>query len=190
MVEEMAAENVKRNYSSARAEAYTAPPQRRKNAARPAWQPYEQPKHEERRKTPAPKPKYDGDYHPVTPLKILTPDEIRAICIVVIIVTAIAMGIIFLSAQAAVKQKEINDLQKGITQVDDDIANLKIQIEQSQNMQLIKDRAQNELGMQEPTFDQYVYVDDLPAVQSDFGTYIKERAYGGTGSQPTDQATQ
>jgi len=132
----------------------------------------------------------EDNYHPVTPLKIMTPAEIRAIVLVVCVVTIIAFGIIFLSAQAAVAQKDINDLKKGIAHVDDDIANLKIEIEQSQNMQLIKDRASAELGMKEPSFEQYVYIDELPVVKSDFGRYIKERAYGGARSQPEEPAAE
>jgi len=180
----MAAGSAQLNRRGGRSVSYAEPAAKPKNrgAARPAYQPYEPPS----RKGPAraaPKPLYEEDYHPVTPLKILTPAEIRAITLVVFVITAIAMGIIFLSAQAAVAQKEINDLRKGIAQVDDDIANLKIEIEQSQNMQLIKERASAELGMKEPSFEQYVYVDELPVPQSDFGRYIKERAYGGARSQ-------
>jgi len=85
-----------------------------------------------------------------------------------------------------VTQKEINSLKRNIAQVDDDIANLKIEIEQSQNMQLIKNRARDELDMQEPSFDQYVYISELPEPQSDFGRYIKERAYGGARSQAAE----
>ena len=179
----MAAGSAELNYGRRRAEAYVAPA-RRKSAARPAFQPYEKPVREERRAAYA--AWHEDEYHPVTPLKILTPAEVRAICLVVFVVTAISMGIIFLSAQAAVAQKEINDLRKGIAHVDDDIANLKIEIEQSQNMQLVKDRAQAELGMKEPTFDQYVYIEELPHVQSGFGRYIKERAYGGARSEPAE----
>ena len=160
----------------------------RKSTARPDWQSYE-PSEREKRRT-VPKPRYDADIHQVAPLKILTPAEIRAICLVVFIVTAIAMCIILLSAQAAVAQKEINDIRKGIARVDDDIANLKIEIEQSQNMQLIKDRAQAELGMKEPTFDQYVYTEELPELQPNFGKYIKERAYGGERNQPEEPETE
>ena len=128
----------------------------------------------------------DTEYYPVTPLKTLTPAEIRAIFFVVFIVTAVAMGIILLAAEAAVTQKEINNLKHEIAQVDDDIANLKIEIEQSKNMQLIKIRAMEELGMQEPSFDQYVYISELPDPGPDFGKYIKERAYGAERSQAAE----
>ena len=180
----MAASKAELNYSRRRTDAYAAQPSRRYGSSQPAWQPYERPKRDERRA--APKPLFEEDYHPVTPLKIMTPAEVRAIVLVVLVVTAIAMGIIFLSAQAAVAQKEINDLKKGIAHIDDDIANLKIEIEQSRNMQLIKDRALTELGMKEPSFEQYVYIDELPEIKTDFGRYIKERAYGGARSQPTE----
>jgi len=171
----MAAGSAQLNSGRRMAEAYPGTP---------AWHQNDAPRRNERRA--APLPVNEDDYHPVMPLKIMTPAEIRAIVLVVFVVTAIAMGIIFLSAQAAVAQKEINDLRKGIANVDDDIANLKIEIEQSQNMQLIKERAQMELGMREPSFEQYVYIDELPEIQSDFGRYIKERAYGGERIQPAE----
>jgi len=177
------------NYSKRRADAYEAGPQRQRRSAQPAWQPYEPAKRKPQRRA-VPLPIDEDNYHPVTPLKIMTPAEIRAIVLVVSVVTIIAFGIIFLSAQAAVAQKDINDLKKGIAQVDDDIANLKIEIEQSQNMQLIKDRASAELGMKEASFEQYVYIDELPVVKSDFGRYIKERAYGGAGNRPEDPAAE
>jgi len=182
----MATRGAELKYNDRRADTFSAPPPKRRGNARPAWEPYDPPKRDERRVKPNPKPLFEEEFHPVTPLKMMTPAEIRAICLVITVVTAIALGIIFLSAQAAVAQKEINDLRKGIAHVDDDIANLKIEIEQAQNMQLIKERAQKELGMKEPSFEQYVYIDELPEIQSNFGRYIKERAYGGARSQPEE----
>lgn len=175
----MATRNAEMNYRRRKADTYSA--QERRGYSRTAYPSYEPEKYKEAyarqvRET-------EKDVHPAAPLKTLTPAEIRAICLVIFVVTAIAMCIIFLAAQAAMTQKEINNLKRGIAQVDDDIANLKIEIEQSQNMQLIKQRAQEELGMKEPSFDQYVYISDLPQPQSDFGRYIKERAYGGVRSQ-------
>ena len=181
----MASGSTQLKYGRKREELYEAQPQRRRKTAPPAWQPYEPPKRSGAGRV-QPAPVYEDEYHPVAPLKIMTPAEIRAIVLVVFVITAIAMGIISLSAQAAVAQKEINDLKKGIAHVSDDIANLKIEIEQAQNMQLIKDRALTQLGMKEPTFEQYVYIDELPEIKSDFGRYIKERAYGGARSQPEE----
>ena len=178
----MATGTAELNYQRRRADVYTAPS--RRGSARPAFRPYEPPATppgEERRAIP--KPRNEADYHPALQLKTLTPAEVRAIVLVIFVVTAVAMGIILLAAEAAVAQKEINDLKKGIAQVNDDIANLKIEIEQAQNMQYIKGRAQAEFGMKAPAFDQYVYVSDLPETGSDFGRYIKERAYGGARDQ-------
>lgn len=149
---------------------------------RRADHPFEASRRRESRLVPPPA-KDEADYHPVTPFKTLTWAEIRAICLVVLVVTAVAMGVIMLAAKAAVTQKEINNLKRDIAQVDDDIANIKIEIEQANNMQLIKIRAQEELGMKEPEFDQYVYLSELPEPLTDFGRYIKERAYGGARSQ-------
>ena len=175
--------NAELNYRRRKEDAY-ATPQSRRGSGRPAFQPYEPPARKGRRA--APPPRNEEDYHPAMPLKTFTPAEIRAIVLVVFVVAAVALGIIMLAAEAAITQKQINDLKKGIAQVDDDIANLKIEIEQSQNMQLMKIRAQNELDMKEPAFDQYVYISELPEPMSDFGRYIKERAYGGARSQAAD----
>jgi len=171
----MAKANTETKYRRRRADNYTTPGGKSySRAANPAYEPNRR----KERYTP-PSRKNEDDYHPTLPLKTFTPAEIRAITLVIFIVTSISVCIVFMAAEATMTQKEINDLKRGIAQVDDDIANLKIEIEQSQNMQLIKQRAYDELGMKEPSFDQYVYISDLPAPQSDFGRYIKERAYGG-----------
>jgi cell division protein FtsL len=177
----MATGNAELNYQRRKADIYPAPS--RRSSSRPAYKPYEPPARKEKR---AEIKKNEDDFYPVVPLKTLTPAEIRAFCVVIVIITGVAMGIVFLAEQATMVQKEINDLKRGIAQVDDDIANLKIEIEQSKNMQLIKIRAQEELNMKEPSFDQYVYLSDLPEPQSDFGKYIKERAYGGARSQAAE----
>jgi cell division protein FtsL len=178
----MAKGNAETNYRRRRADSYT--PQGSRVYSRTAYPAYEPPLHKERH-TPGTTPdsENEDDYHPMVPLKTFTPAEIRAFSLVVFIVTAVAVVIVFLHSEAAMTQKEINDLKRGIAQVDDDIANLKIEIEQSQNMQLVKKRAIEELGMKEPSFDQYVYISDLPAPMTDFGRYIKERAYGGARNQ-------
>jgi cell division protein FtsL len=186
----MAKGNADTNYRRRRADSYT--PQGNRVYSRAAYPAYE-PHRPNRRNAPltTPAKENEEDYHPVVPLKTLTPAEIRAISLVVFIVTAVAMFIIFLAAEAAMTQKEINDLKRGIAQVDDDIANLKIEIEQSQNMQLVKKRASEELGMKEPSFDQYVYISDLPTPMTDFGRYIKERAYGvpRSSAEPTEHSS-
>ena len=182
------AANAELNYRRRRADEYNAQ-QGRRGAARPAWRPYEPPsrQHEGHASSRPDRPaRNEADYHPQTPLKTMTPAELRAILLVVAVVMAVSMTIIILAAEAAMTQKEINDLRSGIAQVDDDIANLKIEIEQSKNMQIIKNRAAEELGLKEPSFDQYVYIKELPEPDSDFGRYIKERAYGGARSQAAE----
>jgi len=185
----MANRNAEVNYKRRKADNYTPPATR--GYSRTAYPAYEPPKREERYKPAASPSRKNEESYPTLPLNTLTPAEIRAFCLVIFIVAAVSMFVIFLAAEATLTQKEINDLKKGIAQVDDDIANLKIEIEQSQNMQLIKQRAYEELGMKEPSFDQYVYISDLPEPKSDFGRYIKERAYGGIRSseEPTEQGS-
>ena len=100
----MASGSAELNYSRRRSDTYVAPSSRLGGATRPAWQPYESPEPRRNDRRAAQKPLFEEDYHPVIPLKIMTPAEIRAIVLVVLVVTAIAMSIIFLSAQAAVAQ--------------------------------------------------------------------------------------
>jgi cell division protein FtsL len=120
-----------------------------------------------------------AECHPDPQIRVFSGAELRVIALLIIIVSAIAMAVIVMAAQAAVTQKEINDLKRDIAQTEDDITSIKIDIKQSQNIEMIRDRAGNELGMREPTYDQYIYVADLPAPEGDFVTYIKERIYDG-----------
>ncbi|MDR1797817.1 MAG: hypothetical protein LBR44_10400 [Clostridiales Family XIII bacterium] len=116
--------------------------------------------------------------HALPRLSTLTPAEVRWICLILVIVTGVALAMIQLSAAAAVTQQEINDLKKNITQTEEDIVDLKVSIEQTQVIQSIRDRAESDLGMKEPEYDQYVYLADVPLPDTAFTEYIKERAYG------------
>jgi cell division protein FtsL len=117
--------------------------------------------------------------HPAPQPRIFSGAEIRVIALLIVIVSAIAMAVIMMAAQAAVTQKEINDLKRDIAQTEDDITSIKIDIKQSQNIEMIRHRAVDDLGMKEPTYDQYIYVSELPVPGADFVTYIRERVYGG-----------
>jgi cell division protein FtsL len=122
------------------------------------------------------------EFHPIPLFKTLTPAEIRVICLVMLVLTAVAIGMILMAAQAAVIQQEINGFSQEIVQTEKDIVNLKVDIEQAQNIESIRSRAANDFGMKEPAYDQYVYVSDLPEPEPDFARFIKERAYG-TGTE-------
>jgi cell division protein FtsL len=136
-----------------------------------------------------PLPSKEVPCHPAPPLRVFSGAELRVIALLIVLVAAIAMGIIMMAARAAVTQKEINDLKRDIAQTEDDITSIKIDIKQSQNIDMIRSRAEKELGMKEPAYDQYIYVADLPAPGTDFVTYIKERNYDGeTTKLPTESA--
>ena len=129
----------------------------------------------------------DVPHHDAPQIRVFSGSELRVIALLIIIVSAIAMAVIVMAAQAAVTQKEINDLKRNIAQTEDDITALKIEIKQSQNIEMIRARAEDELGMKDPTFDQYIYVADLPAPVQDFATYIKEKAYGANTSETIEE---
>jgi cell division protein FtsL len=120
----------------------------------------------------------EAECHPEPQARVFSGAEIRVIALLIVIVSAIAMAIIMMAAQAAVTQKEINDLKQNIAQAEDDITQVKIDIKQSQNIEMIRKQAEEDLGMKDPGFDQYIYVADLPEPGSDFATYLKEKAYG------------
>ena len=120
----------------------------------------------------------DVPCHPAPDNRIFSGAEIRVIILLIAIVASIALAIIVMAAQAAVTQKEINDLKRNIAQTEDDITAIKIDIKQSQNIEMIRTRAETELGMREPEYDQYIYVADLPVPAPDFASFIKEKAYG------------
>ncbi|MCL2493680.1 MAG: hypothetical protein FWF33_06540 [Clostridiales bacterium] len=124
--------------------------------------------------------------HPLPKLWTLSVSEIRALCLIIIVVAGVGFAIVQLSAMAAVTQSQINDLNKNITQTNDDIANLKVDIEQAQDMQAVRTLAETELGMKEPSYDQYVYLSDVPDPGQNFANTIKEKAYG---EQPPAQGT-
>ena len=118
------------------------------------------------------------EYHPIPTSRSLTLGEVKVIALTIFIVTAILLGIIFIAAQAAVIQKEINDLNNEITQINEDITSIKVSIEQAKNIQSIGERARNELGMTEPRFDQYVYINELQPIEGSFANFIREKLNG------------
>jgi len=122
--------------------------------------------------------------YPLPKLWTFSVSEIRALVLIFFVVAGVAFAIIQLSAMAAVTQSQINDLNRSIAQVNDDISNLKVDIEQAQDMQSVRTLAETELGMKEPSYDQYVFLADLPDPGQNFANTIKEKAYG---EQPASQ---
>jgi len=117
-------------------------------------------------------------YFPIPRLKSLTSAGIRAIVLVASVFSLIAVLLILLAAEATVTQHEINQLEDQITQVNEDIVSLKVEIEQAQSIDMIRSRAINELEMHDPDFDQYVYLSELQEPPADFKSYIRQRIYG------------
>ncbi|MDR1815607.1 MAG: hypothetical protein LBR00_02860 [Clostridiales Family XIII bacterium] len=132
-----------------------------------------------------------ADVHALPRLHALTGAEIRVICLILVIVSGIAFAMIQMAAAAAVTQQEINALKKNITQAEEDIVGLKVDIEQTQVIAQVREKAETELGMKEPTYDQYVYLADVPVPEAGFAEIIKGKAYGsyyGQAAQSTDAA--
>ena len=129
----------------------------------------------------------EAECHPAPKQRVFSGAELRVIAILIFIVSAVALSVIGMAAKAAETQIEINDLKRSIAQTEDDITAIKIDIKQSQNIEMIRARAETELGMKQPGFDQYIYVADLPIPDPDFAAFIREKAYGSNTSPSIEE---
>jgi cell division protein FtsB len=91
---------------------------------------------------------------------------------------ALALVYIFLAAQEAVVQKEINDLEYQIAQIDEEIVGVQVGVEQGQNIQLVRQKARDELGMSDPALEQNIYVNEIVVPEEGVARMIKDAAYG------------
>lgn len=147
--------------------------QRPDRSAPPAFEPA--PRIEVARPLPSRNP---AACHPVPRTRIFSASELGTIAILIAIISAIAIVTIMMAAESAETQSDINALKRDIAQAEDDITQIKIEINQSQNIEMIRSRAEAELGMKAPEYDQYIYVSDLPGATPEFAAYIKEKVYG------------
>ncbi|MDR3304730.1 MAG: hypothetical protein LBS85_01680 [Clostridiales Family XIII bacterium] len=180
----MAAQNTEQDRASERA----ARRNRRSSAAYRGFAARPEParKPRRRRAPAAPRETREAERHPAAQIRTLSGAEIRAVILIMVVVTGVAMAMIFLAAQAAVIQQDINHTKKEMAQIEEDIVSIKVEIEQAQNIEAIRDRAVNELGMQAPKYDQYIYLSELPDPQQEFAQYLKGKVYG-TAQEPEEQ---
>lgn len=88
----------------------------------------------------------------------------------------IFLGVIFISAYCANLKYEINAVNKQTLALQEDIDQLKVEIENGTNIGTIENKALKDLGMIYPTAEQFVYVDG-EAPKEDMALVIKENAY-------------
>lgn len=128
----------------------------------------------------------DDDYHPAPRTRSITSQEIRMVILIMIVVTAIFMGIIVIAAERAVLQKDINDLNNDVTKIDEDISTIKVEIEQAKNIHYVVGQAREELGMSEPSYDQQIFINELAPIEGSFVEYIKGKT-GVTAAVSSDE---
>ena len=102
----------------------------------------------------------------------------RIILAIIAVVSMLATSYILLAAQEAVVQREINDLEYQNAQLDEEIAGLQVSIGQGQNIQLVRQKARDELGMSDPSHEQYVYVGEIEVPGDGVAQMIRSAAYG------------
>ncbi len=89
----------------------------------------------------------------------------------------VLLGIIFISAYCASLKSEINQVNKDVAIIQEDIDYLKMEIESGLNIATIEEKAVKELGMIYPTADQFEYIDAIKPESNDMAQAIKENAY-------------
>jgi len=104
-------------------------------------------------------------------------DRLRLL-ILILFVGVTGIGLIVANAYASSVQHHINTIIKDSRVVQGEIENLNVKIESASNIQIIEQRALNEIGMVYPGPDDLVYINNTETEKAqDFAMLIKEGAY-------------
>ncbi|MDR0854400.1 MAG: hypothetical protein LBN34_08515 [Clostridiales Family XIII bacterium] len=117
-------------------------------------------------------------YVPAPVKNALTGAQIKLAVMVIFIGAVLLLGLIFSSAYAASIQHNINITMDDIARVEEDIANIKVDIEKASSVAVVEARAASELSMIYPTRDKYIYLDELPEPEYAVAQMIKDTNYG------------
>lgn len=126
---------------------------------------------EMKRRQVAPRPKKEIKAQPM-----ISPKEKVMIMALTVCVGLVCIGLIASTAYAASIKYRINSTIKESAVLEGEIENLNVKIKSQTNIQLVEEKAKNELGMVYPTVNQYVYIDQVPEVK-DFAIVLKAQAY-------------
>lgn len=92
------------------------------------------------------------------------------------VIGLVFLCVVFVSAYCTNLKYEINSMNKETLALQEDIDQLKVQIEDNTNIATIEKKARDDLDMIYPTAEQFVYING-EAAQSDMAQVIKENAY-------------
>ena len=103
--------------------------------------------------------------------------DIRAVIVITLIISAMLIFLIGLTAQCSKLQYEINSINRQIQESERAIQNLEVKIKSASNINNLEDRALA-LGLVYPDFDDIIYLDEASAgTIEDFASTLKETAY-------------
>lgn len=97
--------------------------------------------------------------------------------ILLMIIGALLIGIVWMSARATEIQYSINQIKAKSSLVEDEIAMLGIKIESSNGIESVEDYATSNLKMRYPRNNQCIYLSDKQDVKINLVEEIKSRAY-------------
>lgn len=93
-----------------------------------------------------------------------------------VLVGFVCVGLIASTAYAAAMKYQINAMIKESAVLEGEIENLNVEIKSQTNIQVVEEKAKNQLGMGYPSPETYIYLDQ-PAEVKDFAIVLKAQAY-------------
>ena len=128
--------------------------------------------------------KYGFDMKPavVKPTKetkgsTLTSKEKARVIFLILLTGVLCLGGIGAKAYTAYVEYEINTINRGNTVLTGEIESLNVKIENATNIRTIKEKAMAELGMGDPTTEQFIFLNPEAKPQGDFALLLREQAY-------------
>jgi cell division protein FtsL len=107
---------------------------------------------------------------------VTTKDRI-AMLFLTVVIGALCVSVIITTAYSAAIKYEINNIIKENAVITGEIENLKVKINEANNIQAIEQKATIELGMVYPDPNEFVYLQTTEAPVQDFALLLMEEAY-------------
>ena len=109
--------------------------------------------------------------------KIITRSVLLRVTMVLILVGALLITSVWMSAKATAIKYSINSLTKENVQLQDEITMLGVQIEGAVSFEAIEEYATGHLNMVYPKKNQCFYIDEDAKVDADLAKTIRQKAY-------------
>ena len=109
--------------------------------------------------------------------ELITQTGLLRAVISLIIIGALLIGTVWMSATATEIKYSINKINKENVLLEDEIEMLNIKIESSNSIAAVEAYAIDELNMKYPAADQCIYIEEGFTVREDLAAVIKQKAY-------------